>query len=356
MNLQNLRPGAIRRLASRALALPALALAAWACQDTTGPAVSPGGGAAPRLGQASAFHCSTVVATPQGVQKGQFPLHFPSEALAADGSTMPYRYRHQTPSGALTYSADCVIPRTVSAVEMMNRRFQVPPELNAPRGRSHDGGELTIQGCVEEGACELEPIVVVAPAPPSICTIYCGGGGGPGTSPGWDGGSSGGGGGGSGGGDGAAAETNSDLPETDLQQLNCANPGSAQEKAFCIRQIAFAGTVRHQRTKDAIERIRNRGGVCVDIATKALAYLDAGQIGFYPLESGMAGGYGVGAHGLALQDRWADVYYETPESSGRTLDWVIAHEVEHTMGQFAHSYTDAKGVDHTMNDNLCSAR
>lgn len=214
MNLQNRRPGALRRLASRALTLPALALAAWACQDTTGPAVGPDDGAAPRLGQASAYHCSTAFATPQGVQRGQFPLHFPPEALAADGSTIPYLYRHQTPSGVLTYSADCVIPRTVSAVEMMNRRFQVPPELGAPRGRSRDGGEFTIQGCVEEGACELEPIVVVAPAPPSICSIYCGGGGGPGGSPGWDGGSSGGGGGGdsdpSGGGNTAGDDTNFD--------------------------------------------------------------------------------------------------------------------------------------------------
>lgn len=352
--------GALGRQGSRALAGSALVFAAWACQDSTGPAAAPGDGAAPRLGQTFAYHCSVAATTPAGVQEGLVPLHFPAEARSADGSTMDYRYRRQTPSGATTYSADCVIPRTMSAVEMMNRRFRVPADQRSPRGRNPDGAEFTTQGCVREGECALEPIVVVGAPGDEHCeraldgSCQSDGGEEPTNPPSPPG--SGGGGGGGGDGDGGAAETNTDLPEKDLQQLNCANPGSAQEKAFCIRQIAFAGTVRHQRTKDAIERIRNRGGVCVEIAAKASAYLDAGQIGFYPIESGMAGGYGVGAHGLALQDRWADVFYDTPESSGRTLDWVIAHEVEHTMGQFAHSYTDALGVDHTADDNLCSAR
>lgn len=140
MNLHLPCRGALRRQGSRVVAVSALVLAAWACQDSTGPAAAPGDGAAPRLGQASAYHCSIVATTPDGVQRGLVPLHFPAEARSADGSTMDYRYRRQTPSGAATYSADCVIPRTMPAVEMMNRRFRVPADQRSPR-RGSNGRE-----------------------------------------------------------------------------------------------------------------------------------------------------------------------------------------------------------------------
>lgn len=173
----------------------------------------------------------------------------------------------------------------------------------------------------------------------------------PGTGGGGDGGSSGGGGSPV----EAPASTNGDLP-LDLQQLNCVNPGSAQERAFCVRDAVQPGTVRYQRTLDAIDRIRNRGGICRDIADTALAYLVADQVGYFVAGSGMQGGYGVSAHGLALQDRWVDEFYNRTDATGRNLDWIIVHETEHARGQLAHSYTGVNGVSHTQNDNLCSGR
>ncbi|HEX2191338.1 MAG TPA: hypothetical protein VHG51_20675, partial [Longimicrobiaceae bacterium] len=117
----------------------------------------------PRLVQGTAYYCSTRTYTASGVREGVIPLSFPPEARAHNGSTMVFRYRRQTPVGAPTYTAECVIPRTMSALELANRRFRVPPELRSPKGRDRDGNEITTQRCVgdEENGCTLEPVVVV---------------------------------------------------------------------------------------------------------------------------------------------------------------------------------------------------
>lgn len=161
------RRAALARRTLRSFALSALPLIAWACHDTTGPASDPAQGT-PSLAQTSPYYCTTRTYTSAaGVREGSVSLGFPPEARAADGSTMEYRYRRKTPAGAQTYAADCVIPRTMSALDLMNQRFRVPVELRMPPGRDRDGNEYTTQGCVSDGECELEPIDVVAP--PTNC-------------------------------------------------------------------------------------------------------------------------------------------------------------------------------------------
>jgi len=313
-------PGTLRRGAPRVFAVSALLLVAWACQDATGPAVSPDGGAGPRLGRTSVFQCSTLVATPDGTRQGQFPLHFPAEVHAADGSTMEYRYRRQTPSRALTYSADCVIPRTMPALEMMNRRFQVPPELGAPRGRNREGGEFTTQGCVDEGECFLETIVVVAPAPPATCDRYCGGGSGmPGTdtgSGGWTGGAGGGGSGGSGDDDGGAEMDRSGEWDGQGELLACPKPSSSSGSGY---------TQEHcDKIEGAIDSLKNHSNAqCKVFGQNADQYFHGGNSYFLWSWSGpnTYGGYANGSVGLTAMAF-------NPGELANT----IAHEEAHRLG------------------------
>ncbi|MDQ3522472.1 MAG: hypothetical protein M3434_09075, partial [Gemmatimonadota bacterium] len=50
-------------------------------------------------------------------------LSFPKEALAPDGRTISYRYRGYANGAELDRLANCVIPRSAMAVEMMDKRF-----------------------------------------------------------------------------------------------------------------------------------------------------------------------------------------------------------------------------------------
>ena len=316
MNFRLRLPGTFRRQTARALSVPILALAAWSCQDSTGPAVAPDG-AAPRLGQASAFYCSTAAATPNGMQKGHVPLHFPTAARSADGSTMDYRYRRVTPSGALAFSADCVIPRTVSAVEIMDRRFQVPPGLSQSRGRNREGGEATIQGCVEDGECILEPIVVVAPAPPSTCDIDCGGTGGmPGTdtgSGGWTGGAGAGGGGSEDGGDDAFM---------DDETWDC------HSEAGC--QLRTPTSAERDSAQAAIKNIKSeKDPFCGRIQTNAIEMLNRH---FQVWDQRISGTREDGSKGTVV----GDVYWTSTGAgmhlwSGAIDAETIAHESMHGM-------------------------
>lgn len=185
------------------ITLAFLTLAAAACQDSfTAP---PPGGAPPPSASANGVphYCSIRISTPGHIQEFQRALNFPSDAAALGGAVMVYRYRQQPKTGSMTYSADCVIPRSMAALEHVNQYFKVPPELRSPKGKDKQGNEMTTQGCVLDGVCELEPIVV---SPPAIIDPEDGGGGG-----GWTGGGGGsngpggtwqgGGGGGGGGGD-----------------------------------------------------------------------------------------------------------------------------------------------------------
>lgn len=329
MNPRPLLRGASRRRVTRTLVVSALALVAWACQDSTGPAARPDDGAAPRLGQASAFYCSTTTATAGGVHESRIPLEFPVEARATDGSVMEYRFRRQTPSGALTFSAECVIPRTMSAIETMNRRFQVPAELGHPRGRRQGGGEMTTLGCVEDGACALEPIVVVAPAPPAICDVNCGGTGGtmPGTgsgSTGWTGGAGGGGGGGS----GSTSDNPAGEPVADDESVDC----HGSDTGTCDKRVATADTVA--RAKELAETIRT-DGICGEARNTAVRMIENGlEVWSNEVRQNgllMLGDFGwkypnpTGTEKVPVMHLWTD-----PRGFNA---WTIAHEALHGMGK-----------------------
>lgn len=179
------------RFRSRWITAPVLfAFAAASCSDlptastVTAPQVPVSDAAAGRPAWAAdvggAPHiCFTSVRTPQGPHRyryGRVRLHFPASALALDGATTLYRYRVQGPGEDPVVVANCRIPRTVEAVEIMDRRLRVADRRRwRPRDEQADGTS-TIQSCPSSG-CILEPIYVSPYYPGG----WGGGGGG-----GWD--------------------------------------------------------------------------------------------------------------------------------------------------------------------------
>jgi hypothetical protein len=150
---------------------------------------------AANAGSSSPYACFTSIVV-QGkaypYEYHRFALEFPQGIVAAShGSTMMYRHRVVDTEGRILRLANCAIPRNTGAFEMMNQRFEVPPELRKPKWRSRNGQEFTIEGCVSDGHCELDAIVVVAPSSPSNCeTAGCPGYTGGSTTSGTSGGSS----------------------------------------------------------------------------------------------------------------------------------------------------------------------
>lgn len=151
-------------------------IALSACQDgPTLPYDSPVGPSAARSGGGgggpgeSEYQCYTSVATPAGPHVYAYkrvPLRFPATALHSQNATHRYRYRSVAPNGVVIRAANCVIPRTPRAIEAMNRRFGVSAD-----------DQMQIQGCVRDGLCTLEPVIVVGDGGGSGGTWGGGGGG-----------------------------------------------------------------------------------------------------------------------------------------------------------------------------------
>ena len=125
--------------------------------------------------------CFTSVATggTPAFRYGRISLHFPTPALAPDGVTHLYVYGGRNSSGGVAFVAECAIPATRIAVELMNRRFGVvdldgnPPAIGHP---PRQAGGISTMGCVVDGECALEPITVtVSPLPVDNCNVMgCG--------------------------------------------------------------------------------------------------------------------------------------------------------------------------------------
>ena len=342
-------PAALAHRMLRALTLSALPLVAWACHDATGPAANPGDGTAAGRGQSSPYYCTVRTYTTSGVREGSFPLTIPPAAQAADGSSMEYRYRRKTPSGAQTYAADCVIPRTMSALDLMNQRFRVPEEHRAPRGRDRGGNEYTTQGCVIEGECTLEPIEVIAPKDEECERA-------------WDGTCQGtspdepymppppsGGGGDGGGGDGdAPPEAALAGDEITSEPPDCSKPQTENWAAAYCRAVAPSGT-RLTWTNAALDRIAQRGQECASIAARARELLSQNALRYFAPQTGDKGGWASSDIGVLLADYWVDQYGDPASTVTKNFDHTLVHEVEHTLNR---GHIDAAGY-YTPNSKQC---
>ena len=157
------------------LLLVAVALASGACRDGAteavprlapgaGPAFSASARALEVLGPGwrtppdNPHGCFMSVATAQGPVPyvyRRLPLRFPAGVQASDGAVAAFRYRGVRPHGKVMAVLNCVIPATERARQLVGQHFGVPT--------GPEEGGVVIQGCVTEGMCVLDPIVVVAP-------------------------------------------------------------------------------------------------------------------------------------------------------------------------------------------------
>jgi hypothetical protein len=95
-------------------------------------------------------------------RKQRDTLSFPRAELDRDGRTVRYRYRRTTTTGDLEAVGECLAPYSASALRRMDRHFGVKRGGGAEQFAVRQG-TVTTQGCVTDGMCELEPIIVEAP-------------------------------------------------------------------------------------------------------------------------------------------------------------------------------------------------
>lgn len=161
-----------------------------ACQDLPTAVVSAPraagaaayGSAGEHLGQVP-FYCiqgRRVPAEAGGWQARLDTLFFPRAELDEGGRKVRFQYRRSTTDGKLLAAADCMVPYTEAALRRVDRFFGIQKDGAAEQFRARQE-MITIQGCVTDGACLLDPLVIVAP-PPEIppcdaCNQYPGGGG-----------------------------------------------------------------------------------------------------------------------------------------------------------------------------------
>ena len=133
---------------------------------------------------------------------GSMDLHFPAPTLSSTGATVEYRYRAESVDGDTLVMINCRIPATPAAIQYTNRRFGISEgRLRIVPDRA---GVVSTAGCVEDGLCHMEALVVVVETCPDatwtlgddgVCKSTRGGGAAGGGSTGGDWGDAGSGGG-----------------------------------------------------------------------------------------------------------------------------------------------------------------
>jgi len=157
---------------SRGLAYLLAFLVVSACSDGAAPLLEPG---APELASATAPHviggqaqyvCRAGVLTPRGWVERDVKVGIPRGAEHREGAVMVYRYRMYTTGGYLLRSADCEVPRTRTAFVHLSQELEVPTATWSTVLAGFDVGsddEISGQGCVSDGFCEIKGITVTAP-------------------------------------------------------------------------------------------------------------------------------------------------------------------------------------------------
>jgi uncharacterized membrane protein YgcG len=145
------------------------ALAAAACTD--GPVSAPAPSSTPHLAASAGLHAggvpfSCIILRGNSADAAwaarRITLYYPGSEISARGHTVAYRFRGTTAAGEVVVAAFCTVPYTESALRRVDRRF----------GLKHGGGAdqfaaredlIETQGCVSDGMCVIDPIVVIAP-------------------------------------------------------------------------------------------------------------------------------------------------------------------------------------------------
>lgn len=155
----------------------ALTLFATACQDVPtsiapvlGRSVNAAQPNGQHLGQ-TPFLCTVghrAPSAPNGWQTRQDTFYFSRGDLDARGRTVQYMYRRNATDGTPLVSVDCRVPYTESALRRVDRWLGVEANSGVAQFKARDG-MVSTQGCVSDGMCTLEPILV-QPPPSDTCS------------------------------------------------------------------------------------------------------------------------------------------------------------------------------------------
>lgn len=169
----------MRSMRQLTCALLAVAMFLAACQDLTTlphPSTITGARHARQAVSAAAaasavvpHWCFTSVATPGGPDAYRYGLHylgFPRGVAGRDGSLLKYRYRQLAADGTVLWLANCIVPNTQAAIELTAKSLNVPVNVKVTYDHKSAGtGDFTTQGCVTDGACQIDGITVVGTQP-----------------------------------------------------------------------------------------------------------------------------------------------------------------------------------------------
>lgn len=89
----------------------------------------------------------------------------PRSEYDARGRMVRYTLFQTARGGGLAFTADCMVPYTEAALRRVDRHFRVSKGGGADQFAARQE-MVTIQGCVEDGMCAIEGLVVTAPPPP----------------------------------------------------------------------------------------------------------------------------------------------------------------------------------------------
>jgi hypothetical protein len=281
----------------------------------------------------------------------QNTYYFPRSEINEGGQLVQYSLRQVARDGGVVFIATCMVPYTESALRRLDRHFGISTGGGAEQFVSRQG-IISTQGCVssEEG-CVLEPINVTVEQPTDdydpcdYDPVWCSGWGGSGGYGGDDAN------GGSGGSGTHPTDVMADtLPNCAQEQQLQTDPTQNWQHAYCNSSPPEGE--RLTKTRNALERIRQRGGECANIATAGLNLLAAGRLRYYAYHEayGSVGGWGSPEVGALLDSGWIDGFSD----SDPNLQGKLIHEIEHAMGRLEHYTT--MGYNQTLNENACSGR
>lgn len=113
------------------------------------------------VGQAP-FYCTVYSYTSAPAANGLFrrdTLFFPRAELNEAGRTVRYDYREVLPNGRPEATTSCSVPYTEAALRRVDRHFGIRSGGGADQFVARQS-VITIQGCVTDGICLLDPIIV----------------------------------------------------------------------------------------------------------------------------------------------------------------------------------------------------
>lgn len=149
-----------------------------ACQDIPTSGLTPPGASPAKYADANPvglhlgevpYYCVSVQGATTGTAGWQTrvdTIFFPRAEVQERDQTVRFHYIKSYTDATRFLARDCVVPYTEAALRRLDRYLGLRTAGGADQYRARQE-QITVQGCVEEGMCLLEPIYVLPP--PSDC-------------------------------------------------------------------------------------------------------------------------------------------------------------------------------------------